>query len=423
MAGKKVVTNASKADAPKTKAGGAATTTPPPQAVDWVARGNQLGIDKVAAEQLDTVLIPQLREAGYSPSQIKSLFVAGDPHLAAKKFIDDEKLALMDSIGKANYGFTQDQMLGMSLKDLRETASSIKEGAKRPSRIRGKDPNASQKVESRTDGNIADAKMGDTPGEVPAVVPQPSRKKISEAKAAAAKTSEKIKSNVDKVKNTGSMAGVDWLQSNRDSMVVGRDAATGNWAGLTAEDMTGERGPVFKRQPAEATATPTPGGQAADTPPAPTQDSVAAGGKPVSNTDPLVRGASAAGPLLARSFKQAPVTSTAVASIAVPLTVMAARHGLPMAYRGMEKLYGAAFGDGTATQQQQQQKPMQGGPGPQIFILPREALRGGDPPPAVSRPTPPPMQQPPAPSQAPAGKAARPDQSTDIIRALSGRMA
>jgi hypothetical protein len=421
---------ASKADAPKARSVGGGGAPDKAKAVDWVERGNQLGVDSVAARQLDEEYIPQLQDAGYSNSQIKSIFLAEDPHSTAKQFIDDEKLKLMESIGASNYGYTPDQMLGMSLKQLRETDSSIKEGASRPSRIRGKDPNASDAVESRVPGEEtarADAPMGATPGEVPPVVPQPSQRKISAEKAARLKASEASKANVAKVKETGSLEGIEWNGANRDPMIVGKDASKGDWSKLTAEDMTGERGPVFKSQPAEPAKPASPGIQPA------TKDEVAQKvdgaadqkaqnwAASVSKTDPIVRAVAAAPSAVAGAFRKYPGVSTAATVVGLPVAGLTARYGIPMAYRGLSNLYGAAFGEAQPQQPAPSQPSQQGQGGQpvQINILSRERLRELQRPP-VQQPAPMPPAQPPMQQPQPQ---AQPGQTTDIIRQLAGRMA
>lgn len=386
------------------------------EAIDWVKRANDLGVDKVAAKQLDEEFIPQLEEAGYSKSQIKALFLAEDPHAAARQFIDDEKMQLMESIGASGYGFTPDQMLGMSLKDLRETASSIDGKSAKPSRIRGKDPNASKEVDSRLPGAetaTANAPLGAVPGEVPPVVPQPSQRKISAEKAARLQASEASKGNVEKLKETGSLEGVNWLGANRDPMMVGKDASRGDWSKITAEDMTGERGPVFKSLPdAKQTAQSGPQPKAGEVeqkvdaavdqkPPA---------GPSLVKTDPLLRTGVGLASGAKWAAQHAPVTAA---------TAAAALGGLG---------YGLGwFGGGQQPAPGQQPQPGQQGSRPpvQINILPRERLREleqAPPRPMMQAPAPmqPPMQAPP---QQPVQGQPRAGQTTDIIRQLAGRMA
>lgn len=390
----------------------------------WRKRGDELRIDAVAARDLEENLIPQLQDAGYDNDQIKAIYAANDPHLAAKALIQSEKDNITQQILALNVGYTPESLRGASLSSLKETLANPP--TERPSNIRGKNPQASESVESRTPDTAADAEMDDAPG-VPPVMPQPDKRKMSAERAAKMKAAAQTKANVERVGSTGSFDGVDWLGANRDPLVVGQEAKRSDWSNITADDMTGERGPVWKQvdpqRPADSTAQQAPPLEAVE------QAADAPKGPSVLETEPLLYYPRKAASAAIEQAKKRPGTAAAAAVIGVPAATIVARYGGPIAYRGLEKLYGAAFGSGETQQpapQQQQTSPGVSNRRP-INILSPEALREVEGRRASpSRQMAPPPDMPPAqqpiqpPPQEPRPK---PMQSTDIIRQLSNRMA
>lgn len=389
-AGQKAARAASKADAPNARA-------PKDNAEFWRARADELGVDSVAAREFDEKLIPEIQAAGYPEDQIKAILRAEDPYLAAKSFIAEERATLAGSLQGTPFALSPEQLAKTNLRDLKNSVEDAMSSKQRPSGIRGKDPNASQVVESNTPDTAAGAEMADTPG-VPPVTPQPDKRKMSAERAAKMKAAATTKANVDKVGSTGSFDGVDWMGANRDPLVVGREAKRSDWRNLTAEDMTGERGPVWKQvdspPPPDAPSQPAPqleaAGRAIETPPGPS----------ISETDPLLKGGMA--------------------------VIKGAGNAIEKAWPSILAAGATAGGIGYYMSGGKQQNPQsQGGAAPSgetpIIIRPRESIR---PPGSGVAPQPqamPPAQQPiqPPPQSAPA----RPMQTTDIIRQLSRRMA
>lgn len=183
MAGKKTVTNAGEAAA---KAGRGAAKAPGLSAKDRNAAtfadlspegkaamrtmADKLGLDAVAAHELHTKIIPELEAAGVGNKQIKAIFSAEDPYVAGKQLLVDERGALTDGILKSGQPYDAQTLEGFSLRELKDTLNQINKGGSkpRPSGIRGKDPEASQTVETRLPGDDQSASTGGKSEEQPA---------------------------------------------------------------------------------------------------------------------------------------------------------------------------------------------------------------------------------------------------------------
>jgi hypothetical protein len=432
-----------------------------------VKRADELGIDAVAARQLDEELIPALEAAGLR-SEAKEALKADDPHAAAQQAIADARGAYAKALSDANaktggrYAFSPEQIEGMNLRDLKQTARDATDAAKKgtpaPSRIRGQDPNATDTVETNVPdpqqtastptpmpeipaagkprmtpqerfmatfpfsqdssappaggfqdtvaGPAGDFQATSTPGggitqpfmadagsprprtppmvEIDAQIRGVKQPKQREAKPPRAQALEAIQLDPGAVQlNAGSPGSPADLGGG--PIVVGSDFAPGRPAGVV--DATQTRQPaspsVQRPQPRDLEKP------AADGPKGPS----------LSETDPLLRagaGAASAAKYVARNM-----WPTAIGAGAV--------------------LGGTAYGLGLFGGGRQQQPPQQqrgsAPAGPPVIVMPREAIQQFER--SMQRPAPV-QQQPPAPPQP-----ARPgsQQSTDIIRQLSGRMA
>lgn len=204
-------------------------------------------------------------------------------------------------------------------------------------------------------------------------------------------------------------------QANLGNGAIVVSPGVGNAVPIEVVDATTRRAPASPSvQPAPKAEVDT-GAQAASRTPA---SAVVEAAK----NDPIVRGVGRLVPTVKQAFQKYPVASSVAAFVGAPVAAATVRYGVPMAYRGVEKLYGFGFGGGQQpAPSQQAQQPQQGGVGAQINILPREALQRLERGPAAMPAMPPAMPQAPAPApvQGPPGR----EKTTDIIRRLSGRMA
>ena len=406
MASPKSAKNAAEAAGKKvpTKPGSALVKKNPEY---WRRRGDELGIDAVAAKKFDEELVPQIQAAGYPNSVIDGFVKSPNPFEAATQFIGAERADLVDQLVALNAGFTPQ---GLEKTPLRELWSTFEDASKpaqdRASNIRGQvdEPTV---TESRLPGEntaTANAELGETPKtEAAPAAPKAESGPPNAKDRKRLKWEERQRSAANaETARGGNWAEVDWKGSNRDSGYAGRTAAGGDWSRLKAEDYTGEgklANPSIQGNQASA---PQPRGGGGSPPPPPPGGGGPPGDPPgptLADTDPLLyRG------------KQAIGAGGWVAKNAWP-TAIATATG---AY-GLARSLGWGSGQPAATSGQQQQSPAGGGP--RIQILPRSDLRNRE---APARPAPPPMQQPAMPpQQAVPGR----DQSTDIIRQLSGRMA
>lgn len=455
----------------------------PKDEAGWMQLADSLNIDSVAAKQLYNSMIPELQAAGYPNAQIKGILQAEDPHMAAKAFIADERAALGEALSKSNFGYKPEQIDAMNLRDLKNTVDDAVTNKKgRPSGIRGKDPNAPTTVETKVPDEkqtaSTTAELAATPKEVP---PAPSGQQrmspferylaenpFSQDSTAAPQGSFQTEVSGPRgdfqatsrpgggitkpfmeeigpaAPRTQSMAAIgDAIQGIRPKKAaaekpapkvplrdqpldgtrtqlqmadVGEPADRGSGAIVVGQDFRpGQTGGI-------ADATPARGGAASPSvQPAPAPE-VAAGaadavataapkGPSIMETDPLLRAGSA--------------TAGGAGYVARNMWPTALATGAGLTALG----YGLGLFGGGKQQPAAGQQPAgpSGMPAPQggsrIIILPKDVLNQMEQRPMRQQPPMPPAPQPMPPQAAPQARPAGPGQTTDIIRALSGRMA
>lgn len=453
-------------------------------AVDWRVRADELGVDAVAAKAFDEDLVPQIQAAGYPNSIIKGFLDSQDPHAAAKQFIADERMALESALTKAGWGYTPEQMAGMNLRDLKETvADAGKKGSQPPSRIRNQNQEPAA-VESRDGADVprsespemaepsagaeaaavesakaikgrsfySDGTRRGGPGffreevrppnpnfesmaspgggiQEPVVVDIPAAEPATPSMQALLNFIDRQGTNPDKPKAAARQAAAkatsrEQLAADPNKMQMqlaeaGAAQPAGGDAIYAGQGMPlGAQRVGVIEQRGGGGVQPNAGGPQVSPPVEPPAKPA---GPSVTETDEVLKYGSKMLPFAREQFKKRPAVAAAATAVGIPIAGLAARYGIPTAYSGLSKLYGAAFGSGEAAPAQgQPQQPAAGG-GPRIQILPRSDLRSRE----VPVPQAPPMAMPPAAQQPAPQPRAVPgrDESTDIIRRLSGRMA
>lgn len=416
MAGSKAVKNAAKAAPPKGAAAAKAGDVNPfalPKGETALRNiAQQLKISTGQVKDLYGSIIPELQAAGTPNATIKGFLSQEDAHLAAKQYLAGEKAELVDQLVALNAGFTPESLAKTPLRELWTTfEDASKPPAQQASKIRGQvdEPAATESRLPDENTATADAKLAETPKPgASAAEAAPN----NESGPPNAKDRKRVKweqrqrnaANAETARG-GNWEEVDWQGSNRDSSYANNVAGRGNWAMLNADDFTGERNapnPTVELNRGSAPPPPPPpggGGPPGGPPDDPPPPDVP---KAVKNSRILAAAKGTAGHLGNNWFDYA---------------LGGAAVGLPTAY-GL-----GYFSKDQQPAAGQQQSPAGGGP--RIQILPRSELQRREARPPVQQAAPP-MQQPMQqqampPQQAPAS--ARPGQTTDIIRMLSGRMA
>ncbi len=454
----------------------------PADEAGWLALADSLNLDTVATKRLYNELIPELQAAGYPNAQIKGILQADDADMAARAFIAEERAALGEALSKSNFGYKPEQINAMNLRDLKNTVDdAVPKKKERPSGIRGKDPDADTAVESRVPdasqtastttelaatpaqaaapsgqqrmtpferylaenqfsqdstaapqgafrteviGPQGDFRATSTPGggitkpfmaEVgPAAPRTQSLAAITDAiqgikpkKTAAEKPAPKVPlrdQQLDSARTQVQMADVgEPADRGSGAIVVGQDFRPGETVGVA--DATPARGRAASPSVQPAAAPEVAAGTVDAVPPAgPKKPSIM-------ETDPLMR----------------------VGSATAGATSYAARNMWPTLLAATGLTAATAYGLGAFGSRKPQPAagPQPAGPsgmpapqgGSRIIILPKDVLNQMEQRPMRQQPPMQPPPQPMPPQAAPPARPAGPGQTTDIIRALSGRMA
>jgi len=449
----------------------------PKTEAEWMQLADSLNLDSVATKQLYNDLIPEIQAAGYPNARIKGILQAEDPHMAARAFIADERAALSEALSKSNFGYKPEQINAMNLRDLKNTVDdAVTKKNGRPSGIRGKDPNAPTTVETKVPDEKQTAstktELAATPAKEAAPAGQQkmtpferylANNQFSQDSTAAPQGSFRTEvvgpqGDFRATSNPGGgitkpfMADVGPAAPKTESLAAITDAIQGIKPKKAAAEKPAPKVPLRDQQldsartqvqmadvgePADrgsgaivvgqdfrpgqtvgvADATPARGGAASpgvQPAPAPevsvTQPDVPKGPS-IMETDPLLRAGSAT------------VGATGYAARKAWPTLLATGAGLTALGYGL-----GLFG---GNKQQPAAGPQPAGPGgvpaPQggsrIIILPKDVLNQMEQRPMRQQPPMPPAPQAAPPQAPPPARPAGPGQTTDIIRALSGRMA
>ena len=454
----------------------------PADEAGWLALADSLNLDTVATKRLYNESIPELQAAGYPNAQIKGILQADDADMAARAFIAEERAALSEALSKSNFGYKPEQINAMNLRDLKNTVDDAVTNKKgRPSGIRGKDADASTTVESRVPDEkqtaSTTAELAATPAQTtvpsgqqrmtpferylaenpfsqdstaapqgafqtevvgprgdfqatsqpgggitkpfmadlgPATPKTQSMAAIGDAiqgikpkKTAAEKPAPKVPLRDQPLDGTRTQVELADVGEPADrgsgAIVVGQDFRPGQTVGIA--DATPARGRAASPSVQPAPAPEVAAGAVDAVPPAGSK------GPSIMETDPLMRAGSAtvggAGYVARNMWPTALTAGAGLTALAYGLGMFGGNKPQPAA--GPQPAGPGAM------------PPPQGGS--RIIILPKDVLNQMEQRPMRQQPPMQPPPQPMPPQAPPQARPAGPGQTTDIIRALSGRMA